>query len=179
MKIAQSERLNYALMGPDDAQLLFELDQDVEVMRYINGGKKTTMQEVYDVFIPRMAKYTNPNKGWGLWKITLMEENEFIGWVLVRPMNFFNDNTEWDNLELGWRFKRAFWGCGYATEAANQIVQALITTRNIKKLSAIAMPDNSASINIMQKLGMKYVKTALHQDPLGDEEVVYYEMTVG
>lgn len=166
-------------MGTDDAQLLFELDQDVEVMRYINGGKKTTMQEVHDVFIPRMAKYTNPNKGWGLWKITLMEENEFIGWVLVRPMNFFNDNTEWDNLELGWRFKRAFWGCGYATEAANQIVQALITTRNIKKLSAIAMPDNSASINIMQKLGMKYVKTALHQDPLGDEEVVYYEMTVG
>jgi RimJ/RimL family protein N-acetyltransferase len=178
MEIAPSERLSFALMGSADAQLLYELDQDVEVMRYINGGHLTTMEEVYDIFLPRMSKYTNENKGWGLWKVLLRENESFIGWVLVRPMDFFNDNTEWDNLELGWRFKQSAWGKGYATEAATQIKQALINTQSIKKLSAIAMPDNKASIAIMKKLGMHYVKTAIHHDPLGDEEVVYYEMLV-
>lgn len=177
MKVIDSERLSFALMGPEDAQLLFELDQDVEVMRYINGGKMTTMQDVHDVFIPRMAKYTDANKGWGLWKVCLRSSHEFIGWVLVRPMDFFSENPQWDNLELGWRFKRSSWGKGYATEAAEQIKSALINSQDIKKLSAIAMPDNKASINIMKKLGMQYLKTDLYKDPLGDEVVVYYELT--
>ncbi len=40
------------------------------------------------------------------------------------------------------------------------------------------MEDNLASIHVMKKLGMKYVKTAIHKDPLGDDEVVYYQMLV-
>lgn len=178
MLIRDSERLSFSLMGPDDAQLLFELDQDVEVMRYINGGKMTTMQDVHDVFIPRMAQYTDKNKGWGLWKVCLSQSQEFIGWVLVRPMDFFNEQTQWDNLELGWRFKRAAWGKGYATEAAQQIKSALIATQDISKLSAIAMPENKASIAIMKKLGMHYLKTDINKDPLGDEEVVFYEVVI-
>ncbi len=178
MIVKDTERLSFDLMGADDAQLLFELDQDVEVMRYINGGKMTTMQDVHDVFIPRMAKYTDASKGWGLWKVCLRKNQEFIGWVLVRPMDFFSEQPQWDNLELGWRFKRSSWGQGYATEAAERIKSTLIETQDIKKLSAIAMPDNKASINIMKKLGMQYLKTDLHKDPLGDEVVVYYEMAV-
>jgi|GEM_PF-6471142 len=55
MEIKNSKRLSYALMGSDDADLLFELDQDIEVMRYINGGEMTSMQDIHHVFLPRMA----------------------------------------------------------------------------------------------------------------------------
>ncbi len=178
MKVNDSERLSFALMGPEDALLLFELDQDIEVMRYINGGKMSTMDDIHQVFIPRMAKYSDTSKGWGLWKVLTKENQEFLGWVLVRPMDFFNENTQWDNIELGWRFKRMFWGKGYATEAAQQISEALIQQTDIKKLSAIAVPENESSINIMKKLGMHYIKTALHKDPLGDLQAVYYERDV-
>ena len=178
MNMQPSERLSYALLGPDDAQLLFDLDQDEEVMRYINGGKITSMQEVQEVFIPRMMSYTDKEKGWGLWQVRLTADDEFIGWVLVRPMNFFYDEPQWRDWELGWRFKRSAWGQGYGTESARHIMQQLAKTQEVDYFSAIAMPDNSASINIMQKLGMKYIKTDLNKDPLGDVEVVYYQVDI-
>ncbi len=178
MKIPNSARLSYALMNEADADLLFELDQDAEVMRYINGGKITTWQEVQDVFLPRMAKYRNPEKGWGLWKLTTTENNQFIGWVLVRPMDYFSDQPKWHDWELGWRLLRSAWGHGYATEAAKHLMQKLSDTQDIQFFSAIAMPGNSASIKIMQKLGMVYQKTDIYKDPLGDEEVVYYQVAV-
>lgn len=176
MKIKNSERLCYELMGPNDAELLFQLDQDVEVMRFINGGKMTSREDVDKVFLPRMLSYTNLEKGWGLWKVTVVKTNQYIGWILVRPLDFFGDHPQWDNLELGWRFMQKSWGHGYATEAAQHTMQSLNKKGVAKHFSAIVLPDNLASIGIMKKLGMKYIKTYLNKDPLGDIEVAYYEI---
>ncbi|WP_099018687.1 GNAT family N-acetyltransferase [Marinicella litoralis] len=176
--IEDSNRLSYALMTSADAELLYQLDQDVEVMRYINGGKMTSREDLNQVYLPRLAKYTDPEKGWGMWKVTVSQTNEFIGWILVRPMGFFSNHPQWDNLELGWRFMQKSWGQGYGTEAALQIMNCIGALPNITKFSAIALPDNHASIKIMGKLGMQYVKTAINKDPLGDLEVVYYEVSV-
>ncbi len=176
MIVKNSERLKFEQFSANDAELLFQLDQDVEVMRYINGGKMTTRKEIKEVYIPRMKSYSNPQKGWGLWKLSLQENNKFIGSFLVRPMSFFSDSPEYDNLEIGWRLSRDSWGCGYATEAARQIVQALIEKGGISKLTALAFEENTASTNIMRKLGMKYLKKDIHKDPLGDEEVVFYQL---
>lgn len=176
MQVSDSLRLSYSPITDSDAELLYQLDQDPEVMRYINDGKASTMQDIHRVFLPRLKKYDNREKGWGLWKVTVTESGEFIGWVLVRPMDFFSDNPQWDNIELGWRFLRRSWGKGYATEAAQSVKQALLKLGYVKSLSAIALEDNEASINIMKKLGMTYLKTDIHKDPLGDCEVVFYQM---
>ncbi|MBU2972478.1 GNAT family N-acetyltransferase [Pseudoalteromonas sp. C2R02] len=178
MKIANSERLKFELMTDQDAHLFFELDQDPEVMRYINGGNMTSMEDVLNIYIPRMKSYTNEKLGWGQWKVSITDTNEFIGWVLVRPIDFFSDNSQLDNLELGWRFKKITWGKGYATEAAKSIALAVSQTKSVSKISAIALECNLASIKIMTKLGMKYIKTYIHKDPLGDIEAVYYEIKV-
>ncbi|WP_286265148.1 GNAT family N-acetyltransferase [Thalassotalea atypica] len=174
MKVLETSRLQMELMTKDDAQLLFELDQDPEVMRYINGGKMTSMEDIHQRFIPRLESFTDIEKGWGLWKVIITESNTFIGWVLVRPMDYFTDNPQWRNLELGWRFMQKSWGKGYATEAAQHIMNALLNETAIDSVCAIAVEDNLGSINIMKKLGMEYVKTYLHEDPLGDMDVVYY-----
>lgn len=178
MNVVDSPRLSFALMDEQDADLLFDLDQDVEVMRYINGGKTTSRQAIQEVFLPRLAQYRNPEKGWGLWKLTVTETGQYIGWLLVRPMDFFSDEPRWTDWELGWRLFRSAWGHGYATEAASHLMQVLAKTQAVTHFSAIAMPGNAASIKVMQKLGMSYQKTAIHRDPLGDEEVVYYQMPV-
>ncbi len=135
------------------------------------------MQEKLEVSIPRMESYTNSDKGWGLWKVSIIESNQFIGWILVRPMDFFTDNPQLNNLELGWRFSQNSWGKGYATEAAESIKNAIIVKdKSVTKLTAIAIEENSGSINIMSKLGMSYIKKDIHKDPLGDMMVVYYEL---
>ena len=137
-------------------------------MRYINGGTMTTRQEIRDTYIPRMQSYTNAENGWGLWKITVTESDAFIGWILVRPMSFFTDNPECRNLEMGWRLMRSVWGKGYVTEAAMAVMQAIELNGVCDRFTALAMEGNQASINVMKKLGMRYVKTDLHSDPLGD-----------
>jgi len=163
-------------MDEKDSELLFQLDQDSEVMRFITAGKLTSREEIAEVYIPRMQSFTNKAKGWGLWKITITATQQFIGWVLVRPMDFFTDAPQYNNLELGWRFTRASWGKGYATEAAQAIQNALIAQTNINHFSALAVENNLASINIMKKLGMSFVKKELHIDPVWQEEVVYYQL---
>ena len=163
-------------MTEKDAPLWFELDQDVEVMRYINGGKKSSMEDINNVFLPRVNQFTNPKQGWGLWQVNVLETDQYIGWILVRPMGFFSEIPELHNLELGWRFKQNSWGKGYATEAALAIKQALNSNNYNGKFSAIADPNNTASINIMKKIGMHYLENKIISTPQGDTEIVYYQM---
>jgi RimJ/RimL family protein N-acetyltransferase len=178
MNVRSSERLSYALMTEQDADILFQLDQDSEVMKYINGGKLTNREQIESVFLPRMKSYTNQVEGWGLWKVKLTQTEEFLGWILVRPMDFFSDKPQYQNMELGWRFNRKSWGKGYATEAAIALKKAIIQKGAVSKLTAIAMENNCASIRIMLNLGMQYVKTYTHKDPLGDMEVALYELEI-
>ncbi|MGX5173959.1 GNAT family N-acetyltransferase [Aliikangiella sp. IMCC44653] len=176
----RSARLMLTLMedNESDNELLFELDQDPEVMRFITGGVVTSRQKFSQVMLPRMEQYRNPDKGWGLWKAVTLSDNQFIGWILIRPMEFFSDTPQFDNLEIGWRFMRKSWGHGYATEAADCLLKGLTQQQEVSYFTALADKHNAASINIMKKLGMKYLKTAIHKDPLGDSEAVFYQLKV-
>ncbi|RHW77824.1 GNAT family N-acetyltransferase [Colwellia sp. RSH04] len=176
MKVNHSERLSYRLMDQNDGDVLYQLDQDPEVMQFISGGKTNTMDDINNIFLPRMEKYTCPEKGWGLWQVCDKSTQEYLGWILVRPMDFFSDEPKYKDLELGWRFFKKAWGKGYATEAASAIKNALAEQTDIDYFSALAVEENIGSINIMKKLGMTFLKKELHKDPLGDLDVVYYQM---
>lgn len=77
--IPASARLSYRLMDSSDAQLWFELDQDPEVMRYLNDSKPTTWQQINEFFIPRVAGFTNPATGCGLWEVSNLGDGEYLG----------------------------------------------------------------------------------------------------
>jgi len=177
MNVTDTNRLSFRLLSAEDAELLFELDQDPEVMRYLTAGKSTSREDISNIFIPRMEAYRDDKKGWGLWGVFLQDNKDFIGWVLVRPMEFFSDKPELDNLELGWRFKQSSWGKGYASEAAKTIKDMLVEGSNVNKFSATALADNLGSIGVMRKLNMSHVKNYLHHDESGDIEAVYYQVT--
>lgn len=177
MKIENSARLGYQQIDESDSKFLFQLDQDPEVMRYINGGKMTPQEDINALFIPRINAYKNIDKGWGLWKITILDTQEDIGWILVRPMDFFSEQPIWHDIELGWRFMQSAWGKGYASEAAIHIQQALAKHPENQCFSAIAVKDNHGSIAVMKKMGMHYIKSYTHSDAqLGDLDVVLYRI---
>jgi RimJ/RimL family protein N-acetyltransferase len=183
MKIANSARLQFELMSQDDAPLLFELDQDPLVMRFINGGRASTMDEIENLTLPRLRRYTNPDKGWGLWKVTTLDTqldcpSLFIGWILVRPMGFFSDAPALHDIEIGWRFKQISWGKGYATEAATAILQMLAQQAEVSHVSAIADEANLPSISIMKKIGMQFLKRDNYPSPDGPVEMLCYQIPV-
>jgi len=165
-------------MGQEDAQALWQLDQDPEVMRFINGGKPNSIETINEVFLPRMQAYTDASKGWGLWQVCDKSAQEYLGWVLVRPMDFFTDKPNFMDVELGWRFFKKAWGKGYATEAAIAIKDAVTAQTDIDHVSALALADNIDSIAVMTKMGMKFIREYTHKDPTGDFIAVHYQMSV-
>ena len=178
MQIPDSNRLTFRLMGNDDAQALWELDQDPAVMHFINGGKPNSMDTISKVFLPRMQAYTDKQKGWGIWQVSDRNTQKYLGWVLVRPMGFFTDEPKFNDLELGWRFFQKSWGKGYATEAAIAIKDTIATPKSIDYVSALAVEDNHGSIGVMKKMGMNFIRKYPHKDPIGDFIAVHYQMSV-
>lgn len=176
LAIPDSARLCFRLMDSRDAPLWFELDQDPEVMRYLNAGQPSTREEIAQVFTPRVAGFTDPRRGHGLWEVRERSSGEYLGWILVREYGIQTSYHEADNIELGWRFKRGSWGKGIATEAAQAVFAILQQDPTIRAFCAVADKDNLGSIAVMKKLGMRYIAERVHHTPARDFLWVYYEM---
>ena len=175
MDIENSERLRFHFLTAANEEQFYQLDKDPEVMKYITG-RPMTRDDIKNWCIPRLEKYADQETGWGLWGMTRLDNDEYVGWILVRPMHFFEpEKRDDDNLELGWRLFRSQWGNGYATEGARAVMKALQANKACHRFSAIAVKENNASIGIMKKLGMTYVGEEVYSDPkIGDQLCVVY-----
>ena len=52
--LLQTERIYLRRFNSADSRLLFELDSDPEVMRFITKGETTSLQEIETIILPRI-----------------------------------------------------------------------------------------------------------------------------
>ena len=90
-------------------------------------------------------------RGIGFLAVIEKETNEFAGWAGLWVLK------ETSEIEVGYGLRKASWGKGYATEAAERILQYGFEDLRLDKIVAVAYPENEASINVMKKLGMSHV----------------------
>jgi RimJ/RimL family protein N-acetyltransferase len=57
-------------------------------------------------------------------------------------------------VEIGWRLARAHWGRGYATEAAQAWLAHGFAAMRLREVVSFAVPENRASLAVMERLGM-------------------------
>ncbi len=149
-KLLTTERLYLKEFTIDDAQLLIDLNSDPEVTRYTGDGPVKDLTEakriLTDIIFPQ---YKNKM---GRWAVYLNSTDEFIGWCGVK---YVEDEKEYD---LGYRFFKQHWGKGYASEAASAVMDYAINTLQLKEIIGRAAIDNKASIAVLKKMGMKYLK---------------------
>ena len=55
----ETDRLKLRRLTSEDAGLLFELDSDPEVMRFISKGAPTPLAKIVEEYLPRMLGYMN------------------------------------------------------------------------------------------------------------------------
>ena len=79
-------------------------------------------------------------------------------------MDFFSDAPDFSDIEVGWRFKQATWGKGYAIEAAQAICSTIEKQPQIEAISATALTAKVGSISVMKKLGMRLKHYYIHTD---------------
>ncbi len=185
IKICDSKRLSYRLFDlsntencKQDIQDMWHLEQDPDVMKYITKGITTSKEVMEKVFVPRIKSYTYPEQGYGMWRVSIKHTDEFIGEIIARPMGFFTNTPNFDDIELGWRFYKAHWGRGYATESALHVMHYIENKNQVNYFTAMADSDNASSIYVMKKLGMMFIKNTTHSDPLGDAKVDIYQRKI-
>ena len=142
------------------------LNSDPEVVRYTGDAMLFSLQESESVIRERIIPQWN-NYKMGRFT-TLLKDGTYIGWCGLR---FFPESNE---VDLGYRFMKKFWGQGFATEASQATLKYGFETLKLDRIVAKAMPDNIGSIKVMQKLGMSY--QGYVSDPTEPHPFVVYHM---
>ena len=151
----------------DEADLLFQLDGDADVMKYITLGIPRTMDEVIEKSMPRVLQSYQDKTDFGIFAAYLINSEKYIGWF-----QFEKDKEFEDSIEIGWRLKKQYWGNGYATEVATVLCELGIKMG--KTIVARTMTENLASIRVMEKAGLKFVEEFWY-DPHSDSPDVLYK----
>jgi RimJ/RimL family protein N-acetyltransferase len=141
-----------------DAESLFDLDSDPEVMRFIGPRPAPDVAGYRDrtrsVHVPLQAHPWH-----GVRVVLGRARGEFLGWVFVRPATGFKYAREigWTRpgeVEVGYRYRRSAWGRGIATEAAAPLVRIALADPATTALVACALAGNVGSLRVLEKLGL-------------------------
>jgi len=120
-------------------------------MRYIGTGTPWP-EENSRAFVERQIKLFR-DRQFCLWKLVPKPAGPLIGFCGLQPLP---DTLE---IEIGWWLARAWWGQGLATEAARTALRDGFERAGLQRIVSIAQPANTASVRIMQKLGMRFEGT--------------------
>jgi RimJ/RimL family protein N-acetyltransferase len=165
----ETERLILRRFTGADADQLFALDDDPEVMRYITGGPGTPLEEIEQDDLPHFIRQYETLPGWGFWAAIERSTGAFLGWFHLRP----DKAAPADEPELGYRLHRSAWGQGYATEGSRALIDKAFGDLGARRVVANAMVVNGASWRVMEKSGMRRVRIFRADWPVrieGDEE---------
>lgn len=150
MKILETERLLLRSQQPEDADVITKMFGDEEVMRFIGEGK-TYPRSVAEQSITKWNDYEREH-GFTSWAVERKEDNAIIGKC---GFNFLPDNSD---IELSYMLDEPYWGNGYASEIAKATLEYGLSKLNLKRVVALVYPQNSPSIRVIEKTGMKYEK---------------------
>lgn len=156
--VFQSPRLYFREFTKEDIQLLFDLNSNPNVIKYVHEPAPTLENItgiLNDVILPQYTLY-----GHGRWAVHLKSNDEFIGWCGLKYIK------EADEIDLGYRFKENYWGRGYGFEAARATIDYGFSVLKLSGIFARALPENVASWKIMEKCGMHYVDFVADDDGL-------------
>ncbi|HSI48701.1 MAG TPA: GNAT family N-acetyltransferase [Ideonella sp.] len=131
------------------------LNADPEVMRYISG-RPETMEET--VAVVQRVKQRWVEIGYSWWSFIDPASGEVVGAGCLQNLRR-EESLHPDPacpLELGWRLRRDHWGRGLATEAAQAIACFAFDDLHASELYAVCEPANTASANVMKRLGMQF-----------------------
>ncbi|MEH1101651.1 GNAT family N-acetyltransferase [Micromonospora sp. CPCC 205561] len=156
-----TDRLVLREFTAEDAGLLVELDGDPAVMRHLSGGRPTPPEAVRERVLPRILGHYRRPPGLGWWAAQDRTGGAFLGWFEFRPTR----DGDAREVELGYRLRRGAWGRGLATEGCRALIGKGFTELGVERVTANTMAVNAASRRVMEKSGLRYVRTYVERWP--------------
>jgi RimJ/RimL family protein N-acetyltransferase len=126
----------------EDVAAFEELSADPDVMEYL-----LPLPGWVDRKCAHWEKY-----GFGQWVVEIPGEASFIGVVGLETVSY--EAHFIPAVEVAWRLARAYWGKGYATEAARAALEYGFEELGLDVIVALTVPANWRSRRVMERLGM-------------------------
>jgi RimJ/RimL family protein N-acetyltransferase len=145
--LPETTRLALRPLTFDDLDVVYRLDSDPEVMRYIipprtYEGTREYLQEVIDNYVAF--------PGLGRWAVIEKSTGAFVGIHLLKHLEASG------HIEVGYRFLPQYWGLGYATEMTQALVQYGFEQLHLQQIVGITNPENAASQHVLEKCGLRF-----------------------
>lgn len=148
----ETDRLEIREWTLDDFEEFAALVADPEVMRFSIKGSAWTYEEAERYFKTLILdQYQN---GLGLWALYYKEEKKIIGMAGLITQEIDGEKK----IELGYRLFPKYWHRGLALEAAREISAYAFSVLKLKELIAIIEPENTRSIRLAERMGMRPLK---------------------
>ncbi len=124
-------------------------------MRYV-GPPESFSEDVEESrrLLERLIEHQEQH-GFSLWAVTDRESATVMG-----DCGLILYAHQGPEIELGFRLGKAYWGKGYATEAARAWVSYGFEELGLDRIVAVAHPDNAACQRVLEKVGMRFERTA-------------------
>jgi ribosomal-protein-alanine N-acetyltransferase len=148
----ETERLVIRCFLPDqDAEPMFRVYGDAEVMRFIPGGAVADEAAVRSL----LERYVEAHRRLGFSSWAVVEQNTGrpigdAGFGLFEPTG---------EIELGYTLARNYWGHGLATEAARACLAAGLEQLAVERIIAVVDAENETSLRVPERIGMRRVET--------------------
>lgn len=155
-----TERLVLRAFTPADLPAIGRVYGDPEVMLEVGEGRPADVPAVAQMV--RAAVDHQARHGYSVWALAERASGELIG-----DAGLYRTG---DEVELGYTLGRAWWGKGYATEAARACLDAAFGDAELTEVIALVTPANTASRRVLEKLGMT---EAGHRQAYGRDHVLY------
>lgn len=145
----ESSRLVLRRMEKQDAKQIFRYWSDPEVVKYMNVPAFESPEEAWEMInLLNALSETEDTLRWG---IEIKESGELIGscgfnsWQLSGAYR----------AEIGYELGKPYWGKGYMQEALTKMFEFGYQTMGLNRIEALLFPQNTASINLLTRLGFR------------------------
>lgn len=147
--ILETPRLYLREMDEGDAENAYLLNLDPDVVKYTGDVAFESVEEAR-AFLKSYSHYKD--YGFGRWAVIKKDGNQFLGWCGLKYTLGLNE------FDIGFRFMKAHWNKGYATEAAKACLKLGFEKFQIKEIVGRVMTENTGSIKVLEKIGLHYDK---------------------
>lgn len=161
----ETKRLTIRPFEDSDIDDVFAMRRDPLIMRFIREPQ--TKKEGTKRWIEMLSEKWEES-GIGFGAVIDNETERFAGWCGLWILKETNE------IEVGYAIHKEFWGKGYATEAAERVLEYAFKDLGLTRVVAVAFPENLSSINVMKKLGM----TCVGVGRFYDQDLVQYAITI-
>ena len=157
--IIETERLLIRPFKVEDIEPCYIMNLDPEVSRYTGDGGVVSKEEIERRIVDNVFGDYEKH-GFGRLAVELKGEHKFIGFTGLKYLE------DMDEVDLGYRFMKEYWGKGIATESGQACVDLGFNTLGLKKMIAMVLPENTGSIRVLEKLHFEYEKEVIEDDQL-------------